>query len=53
MLQDIPVVVYTTSRLTEDKEKMMALGAEYFIVKPTSANELFSAIEKVFIMEMI
>jgi CheY-like chemotaxis protein len=35
-LHGIPVVVLTTSRAEEDKQRSYKLGAEYFLVKPTT-----------------
>jgi len=43
-LKDIPVIIYTTSKRTRDKEEMKALGAVHFITKPTSLAELCAEI---------
>jgi CheY-like chemotaxis protein len=42
--QDIPVIIYTTSKLQEDKDKTQKLGAVYFITKPSTLHELREAI---------
>jgi CheY-like chemotaxis protein len=39
-LRAIPVVIYSTSKLKEDKEATKNLGAIYFITKPSSLREL-------------
>jgi CheY-like chemotaxis protein len=39
-LKDVPVVIYTTSKLKKDKEEMKELGAVHFITKPTSLAAL-------------
>jgi CheY-like chemotaxis protein len=46
-LHDIPVVIYTTSKIKEDVEKMLALGASYFLTKPTSFNELCRSVKDI------
>ena len=47
LLEHIPVVIYTTSKLKEDKKAAMQAGAVGFITKPTSAKELCEAIGEV------
>jgi CheY-like chemotaxis protein len=47
-LKGIPVVIYTTSKLQEDVEKMLALGAIHFFTKPTSFEELCKSVKDVF-----
>jgi len=44
-LRDIPVVIYTTSKLEEDKVITRKLGAIHFITKPSSLRELCNEIE--------
>jgi CheY-like chemotaxis protein len=39
-LSEIPVVIYTTSKLPEDIEETKKLGAIHFITKPTGIEEL-------------
>jgi len=38
--KDIPVVIYTTSKLKEDKAECKRIGAAAFITKPNSQREL-------------
>ena len=52
-LQDIPVVVYSTSKLSEDKHLMHLLGAADFITKPSSFTELCRLIKTTFSKELI
>ena len=40
----IPVIIYSTSRRKEDREKALALGAVHFISKPDNHNDLCEAI---------
>jgi len=39
-LQDIPVIMYTTSSRSKDIEETMQKGAVCFITKPTNIKEL-------------
>jgi CheY-like chemotaxis protein len=39
-LQNIPVIIYTTSKLHTDKEQALKTGACYFLTKPSSFKEL-------------
>lgn len=39
-VKDIPIVIYTTSRLQSDKEETKRLGALQFITKPNSFEEI-------------
>lgn len=52
-LRNIPVVIYTTSKLKEDQEITKKLGAAHFITKPSSFKELCKLIEGVFFSELI
>jgi CheY-like chemotaxis protein len=52
-LQHIPVVIYSTSKLADEKEQCMRLGAVHFITKPSSFRELRRLISDVLIKEMI
>lgn len=40
LLRDIPVIIYTTSSSSADREETHKLGASDFITKPHSLNEL-------------
>ena len=42
--QHIPIVMYTTSKLKEDKRAAMQAGAADFVTKPTIFKELCEAI---------
>jgi CheY-like chemotaxis protein len=44
-LQDIPVVIFSSSNLDADRAKCLALGARQFITKPNSYDEFVSAIK--------
>jgi DNA-binding response OmpR family regulator len=39
-LDTVPVIVYTTSKRQEDEASTLALGANYFITKPSALQEL-------------
>jgi DNA-binding response OmpR family regulator len=39
-LNDVPVVIYTTSSSEQDKNELLSLGADYFITKYKSFEEL-------------
>lgn len=52
-LQDIPVVMYTTSKVNEQKETCLRLGAIRFITKPTKFTALREAVADVLDMQMI
>jgi CheY-like chemotaxis protein len=43
-LRDIPVIIYTTSKLKEDMEETRHLGAVHFLTKPNKLNDLRKAI---------
>jgi len=42
--KDIPVVVLTTSSSAEDKEYALRLGANDFLIKPTSSEGLYALV---------
>ncbi|MCW3110267.1 MAG: response regulator receiver protein [Segetibacter sp.] len=44
----IPVIIYTTSKSSEDKEEVKKLGAVHFITKPSSMIALKKELEFVF-----
>ncbi|HSU50614.1 MAG TPA: response regulator [Segetibacter sp.] len=46
--KDIPVIIYTTSKLAEDKEEAIGLGAINFITKPSSTACLKKELELAF-----
>ncbi len=49
LLQNIPVIIYTTSKLQVDIEETAKYGVTYFITKPSRFTELKEAIE--FVLE--
>jgi CheY-like chemotaxis protein len=46
-LRNIPVIVYTTSKLKEDIEETRELGAASFLTKPSKVNELRKALRTI------
>jgi CheY-like chemotaxis protein len=46
-LRDIPVIIYTTSKLKEDVEETKQLGAASFLTKPNKINDLRKAIASI------
>jgi len=45
--RDLPLIIVSTERSEEDKERGMALGAVAYITKPFNANELQEVIKQV------
>jgi DNA-binding response OmpR family regulator len=43
-LSQVPVIIYSTSKLDHDMEEMRKLGAMHFITKPNRLSELRDAI---------
>lgn len=43
----IPLIIVTTEKSNEDKERGLALGASYYVTKPFKPEELQGAITKV------
>ena len=46
-LRDIPVVIYSTSKLPEDIEETAQLGAQHFLTKPNKLHDLRKAIASI------
>jgi two-component system chemotaxis response regulator CheY len=46
--QHIPMVIVTTERSSEDKERGLALGASAYITKPFTSQQLQEVIAKIF-----
>ncbi len=42
----VPIIIYSTSRLIKDTEELLALGAFYFLTKPTRAMDLKIALQR-------
>src|SRR5215210_1626324 len=47
----IPVIIYSTSKSVEDREKTKELGSVYFLTKPSSMVQLKKELEFVFAKE--
>ena len=47
-ISQIPIVVYSTSILPQEKEKAMQLGAFRFFIKPSSHLELIGMLKEFF-----
>jgi len=47
-LAKLPVVVWSSSNLKQDKERAASLGAVDYIVKPIIGHELIEAIERIY-----
>lgn len=46
-LRDIPVIIYSTSKLKEDMEETRQLGAVHFLTKPDKVKDLRKAIASI------
>lgn len=46
-LRNIPVIIYSTSKLKEDVEETKQLGAASFLTKPNKVNDLRKAISSI------
>lgn len=46
-LSDIPVVVFSSSRLDSDKARCLALGARSFVTKPSGLDEFLNVLREV------
>ncbi|HWR58012.1 MAG TPA: response regulator, partial [Thermodesulfovibrionales bacterium] len=44
----IPLIIVTTERSEEDRERGMALGANAYVTKPFNSDELQEVISKIF-----
>ena len=47
IIQDVPVVIFSSSDMDKDKAKCLALGARRFITKPVGLNEFIKTIRDV------
>ena len=47
-LGKIPVVIYTTSSESRDKEQLLSMGASAFVTKPPVMQELLASLKEVF-----
>jgi CheY-like chemotaxis protein len=46
-LQNVPVIIYSTSSLKKDMEETAQLGADMFLTKPSKFDDLCHALHKV------
>jgi CheY-like chemotaxis protein len=46
-LQDIPVVIYSTTRSPKEKDEALQLGASSFLTKPDTFDELVSSLKEI------
>jgi DNA-binding response OmpR family regulator len=46
--KDVPVIIFTTSSSTQDKDEAKELGASFFLSKPSSLRELKQNLEDIF-----
>jgi CheY-like chemotaxis protein len=44
-LRPIPVIVFTSSSLSSDRERSLALGAQHYITKPSTFDALIDAVK--------
>ncbi|MBS1597745.1 MAG: response regulator [Bacteroidetes bacterium] len=47
-ISKIPIIVYSTSMLPQEKEKALQMGAHRFFIKPSSHTELISLLKSFF-----
>ena len=47
-LQDVPIIMFTTSSYTKDIEDTLKLGASHYLIKPTSLNDLVAILTSFF-----
>jgi len=45
---EVPIIIYTTSNETKDKDDARQLGASYFLSKPASISQLYKELEHIF-----
>jgi CheY-like chemotaxis protein len=50
--QTIPVIIFTTSASTKDKETALSLGANYFVTKPNSISEFAEVVDIILAWKM-
>ena len=53
ILHEIPIVIYTTSKLGKDELECKRLGAVHFITKPNSFRGVCRMVHEIFTNEMI
>ena len=53
ILHEIPIVIYTTSKLGKDELECKRLGTVHFITKPNSFRGVCRMVHEIFTNEMI
>lgn len=46
-LQDVPVIIYSTTRSLQEKDEALQLGASFFLTKPDTFDELVSSLKEI------
>ena len=49
--REIPVVIYTTSKIESDRERTLKMGARYFLTKPSDFSELIGELTRILKLE--
>ena len=52
MFKEIPVVIYTTSRIASDRDRTLKMGASYFLTKPSDFSELIEELTRILKLEL-
>jgi CheY-like chemotaxis protein len=52
MFKEIPVVIYTTSRIESDRDRTLKMGASYFLTKPSDFSELIEELTRILKLEL-
>ena len=50
--KEIPVVIYTTSKIESDRERTLKMGARYFLTKPSDFSELIRELSRLLKREL-
>ena len=52
MFKEIPVVIYTTSRIESERDRTLKMGASYFLTKPSDFSELIEELTNILKLEL-
>ena len=52
MFKEIPVVIYTTSRIESDRDRTLKMGASYFLTKPSDFSKLIEELTRILKLEL-
>lgn len=52
MFKEIPIVIYTTSRIESDRDRTLKMGASYFLTKPSDFSELIDELTRILELEL-